>query len=207
MLTRRLRATSLTDWASSGLKTTTEKSADGMLRGIDPSLLPHGGRSEVASAWNRPCGRRRTLFPLAVDPNINAAYVLQPLEGRLALYRIALDGTLKSEPVFASKEVDVANVVRVGRRGRSSAPPMSPIAGRSNTSIPLTGRSRRHLPNRCPNCRCYSSSAPARMSASCWCAPAATWIPAITTISIVTGKYWPTSCRRGRRCRARHFLR
>lgn len=58
------------------------------------------------------------MRPLAVDPIADVAYVLQRLNGRLALYRIALDGSLKSEVAFASPEADVDDVVRMGRNGR-----------------------------------------------------------------------------------------
>ena len=58
------------------------------------------------------------MIPLAVDPTINAAYVFEPLEGRCALYRIALDGTLKTELVFRRATWTSTNVVRVGRAGR-----------------------------------------------------------------------------------------
>jgi dipeptidyl aminopeptidase/acylaminoacyl peptidase len=58
------------------------------------------------------------MVPFAVDPTINAAYAVKTLDGRLALYRISLDGSLREELVFASKEVDIGGVVRVGRSGR-----------------------------------------------------------------------------------------
>lgn len=58
------------------------------------------------------------MTPLAVDPVSNVAYVLQPLNGRQALYRISLDGNARSTLVFASPEVDVDGVVRIGRSGR-----------------------------------------------------------------------------------------
>jgi hypothetical protein len=58
------------------------------------------------------------LAPLAVDSGANAAYVLKDLEGRRALYRISLDGSLKTELVFAHPQVDVDNVVTIGRAGR-----------------------------------------------------------------------------------------
>lgn len=58
------------------------------------------------------------IQPRAIDPNLDVAYVLQELDGRDALYRIALDGSLKSELVFASKEVDVDGVDGIGRNGR-----------------------------------------------------------------------------------------
>ncbi len=58
------------------------------------------------------------IQPLAVDSGVNAAYVLKYLDGRRALYRIALDGSLKTELVFAHPQVDVEDVVTIGRSGR-----------------------------------------------------------------------------------------
>jgi len=60
----------------------------------------------------------RGMTPLAIDPLTDSAYVLETLDGRDALYRIALDGSMKRELVFANKLVDVDGVVRVGRNGR-----------------------------------------------------------------------------------------
>ncbi|MGZ8310561.1 MAG: alpha/beta hydrolase family protein [Allosphingosinicella sp.] len=51
------------------------------------------------------------MFPLAVDPTLDAAYVLRKLNGRFALYRVKLDGTLASELVHANDNVDVDDVV------------------------------------------------------------------------------------------------
>jgi dienelactone hydrolase len=58
------------------------------------------------------------MVPLAVDPDLNAAYVLQKLDGRFALYRVKLDGTLAAELVYASEQVDVDDVVRSSRGAR-----------------------------------------------------------------------------------------
>jgi dipeptidyl aminopeptidase/acylaminoacyl peptidase len=112
------------DYISDGLgnirlMTTTEASEDGILRGVDK----HFYRMVDDKAWHdlggyNSAGNGSGMIPLAVDPLINAAYVLQRLDGRWALYRISLDGSLKSELVFASKTVDVGDVVRVGRGGR-----------------------------------------------------------------------------------------
>jgi len=60
----------------------------------------------------------RGMTPLAIDPLNDSAFVLETLEGRDALYRISLDGSMKRELVFANKLVDVDGVVRVGRSGR-----------------------------------------------------------------------------------------
>jgi len=56
--------------------------------------------------------------PVGVDTGADAAYVLKPLDGRAALYRISLDGTAKTELVFSHPEVDVEGVVTIGRQGR-----------------------------------------------------------------------------------------
>jgi dipeptidyl aminopeptidase/acylaminoacyl peptidase len=55
------------------------------------------------------------MVPLAVDPELNAAYVLRKLNGRMALYRVKLDGTLATELVYANEQVDVDDVVTANR--------------------------------------------------------------------------------------------
>jgi dipeptidyl aminopeptidase/acylaminoacyl peptidase len=112
------------DYISDGLgniriMSTTETSDNGTWRGIEK----HFYRMVNDKSWHdlgsyNSAGNGSGMAPLAVDPIINAAYVLQQLDGRWALYRISLDGSLKSELVFASKTVDVDNVIRVGRNGR-----------------------------------------------------------------------------------------
>jgi len=99
------------------IKTLTDRNSNGRLLGVDRHYYRKAGERD----WNELGVDYRNgvrMVPLAVDPIINAAYVVQTLDGRLALYRIALDGSMKSELVFASKTVDVAGVVRVGRAGR-----------------------------------------------------------------------------------------
>ena len=56
--------------------------------------------------------------PLAVDGTRNAAFATRSLNGRDALYRVALDGTMASELVSSNPRVDVDSVVGIGRRGR-----------------------------------------------------------------------------------------
>ncbi|WP_241656657.1 alpha/beta hydrolase family protein [Sphingomonas oligophenolica] len=56
--------------------------------------------------------------PLAVDPALNVAYGFDDLEGRSALFRIALDGSLKREVVLSRPDVDVDQLVRIGRQQR-----------------------------------------------------------------------------------------
>lgn len=58
---------------------------------------------------------REGMFPLAVDPELNVVYVLKKLNGRMALYRVKLDGTLATELVYANEQVDVDSIVRANR--------------------------------------------------------------------------------------------
>ena len=58
------------------------------------------------------------MYPVAVDPVLNAAYVLRKLNGRFALYRVKLDGSMATELAYANDEVDVDDVVTSGRGGQ-----------------------------------------------------------------------------------------
>jgi dipeptidyl aminopeptidase/acylaminoacyl peptidase len=58
---------------------------------------------------------RQGMIPLAVDADLDAAYVLQKLNGRFALYRVKLDRSKASELAYANAKVDVDNVVRAAR--------------------------------------------------------------------------------------------
>lgn len=61
---------------------------------------------------------REGMYPIAVDAEQNAAYAIRKLNGRDALYRVKLDGTLATELVHASDEVDVDGVVFSSRGSR-----------------------------------------------------------------------------------------
>lgn len=101
------------------LMSTTVKMASGVLQGVNRHFYRKVGEREWLELGTDTgeIGGQRTV-PLAVDGTTNAAYVLEPREGRMALLRVALDGSLKKELVFSSKEVDVDDVIRIGRNGR-----------------------------------------------------------------------------------------
>lgn len=58
------------------------------------------------------------FWPAAVDRDLNAAYGFEKIDGRLAVVRVALDGSLKREVIEARDDVDVDELIRVGRQRR-----------------------------------------------------------------------------------------
>jgi dipeptidyl aminopeptidase/acylaminoacyl peptidase len=58
------------------------------------------------------------FFPRVVDRDRDIAYGFKKLNGRQALYSVALDGSLKEELIYSRPDVDMGGLVRIGRRGR-----------------------------------------------------------------------------------------
>uniref|UniRef100_UPI0035CB6455 alpha/beta hydrolase family protein n=1 Tax=uncultured Sphingomonas sp. TaxID=158754 RepID=UPI0035CB6455 len=56
--------------------------------------------------------------PYAVDPTLDVVYGFDDQDGRRALFKIALDGSMKRELVYARPDVDIAGLVRIGRQHR-----------------------------------------------------------------------------------------
>jgi dipeptidyl aminopeptidase/acylaminoacyl peptidase len=90
-----------------------------------------GQDSSISVQYYRPAGSKDWVrlgaydqrsgqgpWPLAVDGKANVAYVLQATNGRDMLYRLALDGSARSELVASHEAVDIDGVIRLGRRGR-----------------------------------------------------------------------------------------
>jgi dipeptidyl aminopeptidase/acylaminoacyl peptidase len=64
-------------------------------------------------------GRRRSgAVPVAVDHRLNAAYVIEKLDGRDALYRVSLDGSMRRELVLSHPSVEIDQLIRIGRSNR-----------------------------------------------------------------------------------------
>jgi acetyl esterase/lipase len=66
------------------------------------------------SSWDDDEG----MAPIAVEAETDSAYVLKKLDGRLALYRVKLDGSMAAELVYKNDKVDVDGVVRIGNGAR-----------------------------------------------------------------------------------------
>ncbi|MEJ7746920.1 MAG: S9 family peptidase [Luteimonas sp.] len=76
--------------------------------------LPGSQEWTPFSSWEDRVG----MSPIDVDAGSNSAYVLKNLDGRIALYRVKLDGSMATELVYKNDKVDVDNVVRIGRGSR-----------------------------------------------------------------------------------------
>lgn len=61
---------------------------------------------------------RTGFLPLAVDKDRNIAYGFDKKDGRLAVFSMALDGSMREELVLARPDVDVDELIRVGRHRR-----------------------------------------------------------------------------------------
>jgi dipeptidyl aminopeptidase/acylaminoacyl peptidase len=94
----------------------------GSASGYSGSKIRYSYRTADSNRW-QPLGEYDVLThdgvnPYAVDRAANAVYAMKKLNGRQALYRIALDGSLREELVFAHDKVDADHVLRIGRSRR-----------------------------------------------------------------------------------------
>jgi dipeptidyl aminopeptidase/acylaminoacyl peptidase len=62
--------------------------------------------------------RTRGFEPMAVDPDLDVVYGTDARDGHAGIYKIALDGSLKEELVFDRPDVDVTDLVEIGRQHR-----------------------------------------------------------------------------------------
>lgn len=61
---------------------------------------------------------REGFNPYAVDPDHNVAYGFKKSNGRLALYSVALDGSMHEELLYANPDVDADELITIGRSSR-----------------------------------------------------------------------------------------
>lgn len=78
-------------------------------------LLKDGGHWQTLS---RIADDGPGLRPIAIDAVHNSAYCLDKKDGRDALFRVALDGSLKTELIYADPTRDVDKIITAGRDHR-----------------------------------------------------------------------------------------
>ncbi|WP_293881881.1 S9 family peptidase [Sphingomonas sp.] len=90
----------------------------GMQTGVNTYFFRKAGES----AWQRLSqynDEAKTGFmPLAVSPTLNIAYGFKHADGRNAIYSMALDGTSTERMVASRPDVDIDDLVQIGRRNR-----------------------------------------------------------------------------------------
>jgi acetyl esterase/lipase len=98
------------------------RSKRGALGGYDSGNIAYFYRLQGSREW-QPFGEvvgegYNGFDPIAVDHDRNIAYGYKKLNGRRALYSVALDGSLKEELVYSRPDVDIGGLNRIGRRDR-----------------------------------------------------------------------------------------
>ena len=92
--------------------------------GYDSGKIIYSYRTADSRAW-KPLttvtvvgGQPIGFVPYAVDPALNVAYGFENQDGRTALYSVALDGSLTKKLILSRPDVDVDDLVVVGRQNR-----------------------------------------------------------------------------------------
>lgn len=88
----------------------------------DAGIIRYHYRPQGSRDWQELCSynytTREGFNPYAVDRDRNVAYGFKKSAGRLAFYSLALDGSMHEELIFARPDVDVDELIRIGRRHR-----------------------------------------------------------------------------------------
>lgn len=84
--------------------------------GIRRYLYRIAGRSEWEPLSEYDSINGTGFNPYAVDPVEDVAYGFEKTDGRLALYKVKLDGTLTKTKIFSRPDVDVDGLITLGRK-------------------------------------------------------------------------------------------
>ncbi|MCW4462602.1 S9 family peptidase [Sphingomonas sp. BT-65] len=89
--------------------------------GYTTGVRTYSYRRKGSKAWEAlsTVGPDRAGFdPYGIDPALDVAYGLRRVDGRLAAYTRALDGSGAEKLVYAHPQMDVTGFARIGRNGR-----------------------------------------------------------------------------------------
>lgn len=95
---------------------TRQKTSDGYDRGD----IVYFYRTKDSNGWKPLDGLASGKYfnPYAVDPDLDLAYGFEKKDGRQALYSVALDGSKRETLILERPDVDVDNLIYMGRRHR-----------------------------------------------------------------------------------------
>jgi dipeptidyl aminopeptidase/acylaminoacyl peptidase len=108
----------LTDGLGNVRVMTSEETADQDLTGLIHFKFRKTGSKDWEPLAQYDVRTKSGDIPIAVEAQSDSAFVLQKLNGRDALYRYKLDGSGASTLVASNPQVDIDNVVRIGRGQR-----------------------------------------------------------------------------------------
>ena len=94
------------------------RSSTRQITGVIKYLYRTGSSREWHALGEYDGVNRTGFYPVAVDPQMNAALGYEKKDGRLALYKIALDGSMREEVVYGGLNVDLDGLMYIGRRDR-----------------------------------------------------------------------------------------
>ncbi|WP_380875318.1 peptidase S9 [Sphingomonas sp. DBB INV C78] len=100
------------------IKGVAELKGDGYTTGITRYSYRAAGSDDWRRLGDYNSMTEEGFNPYAVDPANDKVYGFLKKDGRKALVRRSLDGTLQDEQVFSRSDVDVDGLVRIGRKGR-----------------------------------------------------------------------------------------
>jgi dienelactone hydrolase len=90
--------------------------------GLDTGMIMYVYRLQGSESWHRLCEYNTVngsgFLPLAVDHDLNVAYGFKRKDGRQALYKMSLDESPHEELVYARPDVDLDDLIQIGRRRR-----------------------------------------------------------------------------------------
>jgi len=90
--------------------------------GQDTGIMVYYYRAQDSQQWQKLSEYNSVdhsgFLPYQVDREKNAVYGVKKKDGRLAIYTVALDGSLREELIYANDSVDVTELIRIGRRQR-----------------------------------------------------------------------------------------
>jgi acetyl esterase/lipase len=95
----------------------SQNQQNGILAGGEKFFYRKPG-SRRWEAFSSVADRGPGLRPQSVDPVEDVAYCFDRKNGRDELYKVALDGSMKTELVYSDPKVDVDDIVRLGRQAK-----------------------------------------------------------------------------------------